>query len=164
MNLHELTNFGPQFLQWFKDSKIIDSQGNPLQVFHGTRRSFDNFERRAESQDSGIFFTIDKEYAAGYSTSFGSWTTGSNIRPSYLSIKNPLYVLTKPTDIELKIGTRGAFTDACIEYFENLGYDGVVVGILDHEIEYNFRKMEDSAKEIVAFYPNQVKSIFEAHH
>ena len=147
----------PELLSWFGDSKIVDRNGDPLIVYHGTRRSFDKFERRSESHDSGIFFTVNTEYAAGYATGFGATLNGSNIVPAYLKIRNPFYCLTKPTDIQLKIGTRGAFTDDVIAHLEGQGYDGVIVGLTDYEAKKGYRYVEHHGEEICAFHPEQVR-------
>ena len=55
----------PQFKEWFGDSKVVDSAGKPLVVYHGTTADFTSFQRGAVSifrygdgQDSGgIFFS-----------------------------------------------------------------------------------------------------------
>jgi dephospho-CoA kinase len=149
------------FMNWFSNSKIVDKKGNPLVCYHGTNRHFDQFERGHENQDSGIYFTPDHDYASGYASSFQNVVvSGAHMRPCYLSIKNPAFFLTKPTDIELKLGTRGAFTDAVIKHLEELGHDGAVVGVTDYEVEVGARSISD-AHEICAFYPRQIRSIFE---
>lgn len=50
------------FQDWFKDSKVVDSEGKPVQVYHGTSEDFESFK---PSKD------------------------GANVRPSYINIKNP---------------------------------------------------------------------------
>lgn len=35
--------FSPQFTHWFRGSKVVDAKGNPLKVYHGTARAFDQF-------------------------------------------------------------------------------------------------------------------------
>jgi hypothetical protein len=151
--------FSAAFMQWFSGSKIVDAEGNPLKVYHGTNRDFLTFEVRAESHDTGIYFTADPEYASGYANNFNSNDVypGANIRPCYLSIKNPAYFLTKPTDIELKLGKRGAFNEAVIQYLAAKGHDGVVVGVTDYEVEIGARSVADG-NEVCAFSPRQVRS------
>lgn len=148
-----------EFRAWFGNSKIVDRHGKPLVVYHGTSARFDRLEVRSV-QDTGIYFTPDPEYASGYAQSFGDVKEGSRVLPCVLSIKNPVFFLTKPTDVSLKIGTRGAFTQACIDYYVAKGYDGIVNGVTDYEIEMKHRGIED-ANEICAFHADQVKSIFE---
>lgn len=64
----------PEFKSWFGDSKVVDAQGNPLRVFHGTAQTFDSFDpnRRgnateAPSARQGYFFTNDPLVASNYS-------------------------------------------------------------------------------------------------
>ena len=149
----------PEFRAWFRNSKIVDRNGDPLVVYHGTRRDFDDFEVRGESHDTGIYFTPDPDYASGYATSFGAAQSGSRVIPCYLSIQNPVYCLTKPTDIMLKLGTRGAFTQACIDHFVAQGHDGMVTYVTDYEIEKGYKSHAD-ASEIVAFRSDQVRNLF----
>jgi hypothetical protein len=64
------------FVEWFGDSKVVDENGEPLMVYHGTDKVFDEF------RDSG-YFSPDREYAENY-------VDGGNVVEAYLSIKNPL--------------------------------------------------------------------------
>ena len=63
----ELTNFW----NWFGDSKVVDSQGRPLVVYHGTDAEFDAFDKSkigsARGLDEiGFFFSTDKQTAKTY--------------------------------------------------------------------------------------------------
>jgi len=66
--------FSQNFKNWFGSSKVIDSNGNPLRVYHGTNQSFDNFNGNrmgGSTQNSaarmGFWFadhpTVASEYA-----------------------------------------------------------------------------------------------------
>lgn len=62
------------FKEWFGDSQIIDSDGNPLRLYHGTLGNFDTFEPGTIESDmgSGIYFTDTPEDAnRNYSTEQG---------------------------------------------------------------------------------------------
>jgi len=61
------------FKNWFGGSKVVDSQGNPKIVYHGTITSFDTFSSkfqgavtRATSSKSGFFFTDSSRTAQSY--------------------------------------------------------------------------------------------------
>lgn len=63
----------PKFKAWFKDSKVVDAEGNPLRVYHGTTGDFSRFDRsyrgsntRARSAKQGFFFVDDPEVAGQY--------------------------------------------------------------------------------------------------
>jgi hypothetical protein len=55
----------PAFKQWFGKSKVVDADGNPLRVYHGTTMVFDEFDPDRANPESdfgkGIYFsdTID---------------------------------------------------------------------------------------------------------
>lgn len=63
----------PEFKEWFGESKVVDENGAPKVVYHGTDAdvsAFDNnklgFATGAKSAESGHFFTNDPETAASY--------------------------------------------------------------------------------------------------
>lgn len=63
----------PEFKRWFKDSKAVDDNGQPLVLHHGSREAFDTFEMKSkgentgfESAKQGIYFIKDEEVAASY--------------------------------------------------------------------------------------------------
>jgi SPP1 gp7 family putative phage head morphogenesis protein len=81
----------PEFKAWFKDSKVVDDEGKPLVVYHGTGGSL----RR-----SGNFVAFDTMGGDDFGSHFGSVEAaqefaddsrvGAHIKPVYLSIQNPL--------------------------------------------------------------------------
>lgn len=87
----------PSFKKWFGDwenpmeinntSKIVDDNGEPLVVFHGTRSNFDKFDPESigKNKDSGYFgsgfyFTQIREFAQQY---------GDQLLIAILNVKNP---------------------------------------------------------------------------
>lgn len=79
------------FKRWFGDSKVVDENGKPRVMYHGTARDFSIFDRlkstefRRPSMDTvGSWFSSDPNKAAQYSGG-----EGLNVMPVYLSIKNP---------------------------------------------------------------------------
>jgi hypothetical protein len=88
------------FYKWFGNSKVVDSQGRPMVVYHGTISDFDRFDRQYIGRFDkgyyglGFYFAFKPEYAEGFAKAeFGktNMPTGS-ILPVYLSIKNPYLV------------------------------------------------------------------------
>lgn len=57
------------FWRWFGDSKVVDDEGRPLVVYHGTTRAgFDTFSTgRGSKVDGAYFFTPNPRMAATYS-------------------------------------------------------------------------------------------------
>jgi hypothetical protein len=61
------------FYNWFGDSKVVDEQGRPLVVYHGTNKEFDSFDKKllgtttlAYSARQGFFFTDSEDVANSY--------------------------------------------------------------------------------------------------
>lgn len=83
----------PNFKKWFGDwekhpehaSKVLDSNGEPLVVWHGSPYEFSVFDTKGEgfSHDTGAWFTSKERNAASY---------GSYVYPTFLNIRNP-YVI-----------------------------------------------------------------------
>jgi hypothetical protein len=58
------------FWRWFGESKVVDENGKPLVVYHGTNADFEAFDSSFQSQynqyGNGFFFTENKEIADNY--------------------------------------------------------------------------------------------------
>ena len=68
------------FKKWFKGSQVKDKDGNPLVVYHGSDKVFDQF-----SGTQGNWFSESPEFSSNFAGDIGG-----NIHPVYLSLKNPL--------------------------------------------------------------------------
>lgn len=90
----------PNFRRWFGDSKVVDAQGKPLVVYHGTGADFSEFSASkigsAWGADTvGFFFTDSAKIASSYATSGGPTLQrddGANIIPAYIRISRPVTV------------------------------------------------------------------------
>ncbi len=72
------------FKRWFGDSKVVDADGKPLVVYHGSR--FGGFSVFMRSAGGFIYTTPNADYASRFSGS----SDGSAVYPVYVSIKKPL--------------------------------------------------------------------------
>ena len=123
-------NFNPK-----ASSKIVNEDGTPKVVYHGTSEKFTVFDRtkgRSNMDIQGMFFSPWEIDARGY---------GGNVGEYYLSIKNPAPEGIAYKALNMFAGQNYAGIKAR-EYLEKLGYDGV----------------NNSDEEYIAFYPNQIKS------
>lgn len=71
IRLHEESNINDNFRQWFNGSKVIDSEGKPLKVYHGTRRPDrigTHFNPKRATSGPMSYFTSDPAVASSYST------------------------------------------------------------------------------------------------
>lgn len=78
-----------QFKKWFRDSKVVDENGEPLVVYHGSSADFTVFDHRfgyrnGAAEGRGFYFTSDKNKAEGYKTENGK------LFGVYLSLHKPL--------------------------------------------------------------------------
>lgn len=119
---------------FFKDSKILDEDGNLLVVYHGTDADFTVFDRtkgRSTMDIQGMFFSPWELDAEGY---------GSDVKAYYLNITNPAPEGTAYKALNRFKGQNNAGVKAR-EYLESLGYDGV----------------NNGNEEYIAFRPEQIK-------
>jgi len=127
----------PEFKYWFGDSKVVDENGKPLVVYHGTnsREEINQFTAGKPRQGfsnvtgEGFYFTENTDrawsYAEGPRPTPGSrmndWSgEDQRIIPVYLSIKNPLSV-----DGEGKSWRE--VMPGIVDRAKELGHDGVIV-------------------------------------
>lgn len=83
------------FKKWFGDSKVVDKDGKPLVVYHGTLSNFNVFDREKGGQSNsiakiGYWFSPEESFARGFANDI--WY-GEQKEPIvmqvYLSMKNP---------------------------------------------------------------------------
>lgn len=123
------------FRRWFGASKVVDADGNPLTVYHGTSKDKD-FGRFNVGRH-GSWFTTDPEAASQYAMEndsqgyryeggrYEKTNTATRVMPVNLKIENP-YTMTAA---DLKALNRdGSYKKIQSDFFDALrrqGYDGV---------------------------------------
>lgn len=121
----------PEFKRWFGDSKVVNEDGSPRVVYHGTGANIEQFDnskaaRGMDKNTRGVpWFSTAPEVASG----FAGWQDGStvggvklgnaNVLPVYLSIQNPL------VDTKGDYARSGGLTKADVAELEAEGYDGI---------------------------------------
>jgi GNAT superfamily N-acetyltransferase len=151
----------PAFKAWFEGSKVTDSQGEPLVVYHGTGESFDAFDPEKiglnfDSSTLGFYFTnapkVDIKAGIGFGSTASEYASNAagnaNVMPVFLSLKNPLVI----DDCDQWGGAALALDKQrsdIARWAENGGHDGVIA--------YD-KKGESPEKIFVAFSPTQIKS------
>ena len=127
-----------QFKRWFGKSKVVNDDGTPKRVYHGTDKKFRVFRSK-----SGVYwFSESRDYAEAMAEERG----GDRVEEVYLNIRNPYYAKLEP----------GKFSDpnyekALIREAKKRGCDGLIIqNDTDNELE--------AETFYVAFKPNQIKS------
>lgn len=126
----------PGQIEFFKDSKVRDENGNLLMVYHGTDAEFTVFDKtkgRSTMDIQGMFFSPWELDAKGY---------GQNVKAYYLNITNPASEGVAYKALNKFKGQNNAGIKAR-EYLESLGYDGV----------------NNGDEEYIAFNSNQIKFV-----
>lgn len=88
----------PEFRAWFKDSKVVDENGEPLVVYHSTREVFNSFQPLSHFGTADAAEERLKAYRGDgpIDDLFGGYEptprTGENTIPVYLNIANPLEI------------------------------------------------------------------------
>lgn len=157
--------FPAAFWKWFGDSKVVDKNGAPLVVYHGTASNVGSF------RGDRAYFTPSREYANDYADN----PEGGNVLPVFLSIQNPVDLRSlragdvAPATVwstmeaagvrlpeELKAEYKGAtpvwayLHDKRVrEAIKASGFDGIVLS------EYNGFRTGDA---YITFSPTQIKS------
>ncbi|HQU09896.1 MAG TPA: hypothetical protein PLV25_08055, partial [Opitutales bacterium] len=76
------------FSKWFGKSKVVDAQGKPLTVYHGTRHDFSAFNAKSRNPQGRLhYFTEDPRVAAEYAEK--GLGEGNTVMPVHLSFQNP---------------------------------------------------------------------------
>ena len=136
-----------QFKRWFGDwknhpesaSKVVNADGTPKVVYHGTNAEFNTFQ-----QENGAYFFSERR---DYAESMADERRGNRIIEAYLKMKNPYPVKLSPEQFTDNIAEA-----PFIRYAKEHGHDGVI-------FEYDGSK-EDLAydKFYVVFDSTQIKS------
>lgn len=139
------------FKKWFGDSKVVDDEGNPLVVYHGTISDFHTFDeaKRPEENEGdlsslGIWFS-NKPKVAGIFADINK-EAGSNIMPAYLSIDK----MYKASRGEIEALRDHSGYDDFRQDLQDRGYDGISIPGPHRSTSY------------VAFSPTQIKSVFNS--
>lgn len=159
-------NRDENFKNWFGESKVVDENGEPLVVYHGTNADFESFEMqpdRLKSSDwgEGFYFTpsgFSASFFAERSKELSPERSGASVIPAYISLQNPEIInLQKVSGLMRSGGIDGAsdFT----RRLKDAGKDGVIVINQDIDTETG-EVVEEWVEEIVAFSPAQIKSVY----
>jgi hypothetical protein len=76
----------PAFKRWFGDSKVVEANGKPRVMYHGTSASFNRFEG---DKNGLIFVTPDPAFAERFASARHAGTGAPNVMPVYVKALRP---------------------------------------------------------------------------
>lgn len=148
----------PEFKAWFGDwetgkncSKVLDSNGEPMIMYHGSKADFAEFSHQfvgagLDQYGSGFYFTSAQHTASGYADSTGA------VYPVFLSIKKPL--LTTQT---------GRLSSAQIQNFILMSPDLDDALTNFGDVEYDGRN-KVIREAVLTYFEDQSETILETLH
>lgn len=149
------------FQKWFGKSKVVDENGKPLVVYHGTNAEFNAFDKNkiGSATDDGI-------WGRGFYFGSSSDTPYGTVKmPVYLKMENPFLVNDYNTVKEIAdyidvwegnfnfdennkvVQFSQSQLDQITSHIKEKGHDGIIV------------KLGDQWTEYVVFEPSQIKSV-----
>jgi len=132
----------PEFRAWFGDSQVVDENGEPLVMYHGTKSGeFDAFDAGAPAQTGrsageGFYFSSLEQMAETFARPDG------RVMEVYLRLENPFTGLKQLTPAQMEVYRNAEDTNAVLA---EMGFDG--------------RMLNDDPSEVVVFEPTQIKSV-----
>lgn len=154
------------FWRWFGNSRVVDDQGRPLVVYHGTRADIHAFAGEKVKgrfpNSEGFYFTSRPGHASVYADSIDNAVNdfnpssqfakpvaeGGNVMPVYVSVQNPkIITVSEWGTLESAVDGDGG---ARVRAARDSGHDGVIVKRRAGD-EYD-------GDLVIAFRPEQIKS------
>jgi len=142
----------PAFKQWFGDwefnpseaSKVVDENGEPLVVYHGTNAEFNVFNKKGKgNRVLGYFFTTEKDFSENYGKS----------KLYFLNIKNIKNFNAQRFDsLNTRQNAENNYWELEKDKLLAEMYNGVLIDRNDLFADINFAR-----KDYVAFEPSQIK-------
>ncbi len=153
----------PEFQAWFGDSKVVDTEGRPLVVYHGTNRDFSSFAKSgpfgaARPRTRGglasgarqlFCFSNDADVASEFAgrKPMRRVRAGPNVIPAFVALTNPLI-------IEAAGRPWSATQKAVLDAFDGGVYDGAIV----RDSADGVMREGPASDVYIAFRPEQIKS------
>lgn len=161
----------PAFARWFGDSKVVDENGQPLVVYHGSpdarflktddaqfKGMSARFGGEPRDDDGAFWFASSKATANSYADdrrAFDYQNAEAGVEAFYVSLKNPLIVEANGK-MWRDAQQRGKTSDVIDEAREK-GHDGVIIRNVRDDYNNDYRNRPTDT--FLAFRPEQIKSV-----
>lgn len=143
----------PEFRRWFGRSMLVDPNGNPVKLYHGTRGNFNVFNLSEFGKyGPGIYLSSSRENAGGYATGGRNDDRpgAPSVMPLYVRLVNPLILAETGDGLQVStisgvltpehetLQERLSTTSSAVSYMSgmgnefakdvrSLGHDGIIV-------------------------------------
>lgn len=136
----------PEFKNLFGDSKVVDEDGKPLVVYHGTDKKFDVFEmpegfQKNETSSIGFFFTENKKASEVFTLGDGQ------VLEVYLNIRNPKIYKSEKIDKSNKIKELRTQFSSVSEELKTLDYDPSKPGSINNSRYFELSNLKKDLQE-----------------
>lgn len=157
----------PYFKRWFGDSKVVDENGKPLVVYHGSPEEFEEFDSKkslyGKVSEGFNFFTNKKNAYPNSAQDYADFagTNGYNrhgkVYETYLTIKNPLHIKYTSNGTSVYNGEKRYSTP--VEYYDTNykeikeeyskgNYDGIIIENTDKNDDDSVIYLVPDSKQI----------------
>ena len=126
-----LSSFTPQWRRWFGNSKVVDADGNPIMVFHGTWRKFTDIFRTPS------FFSENAVEASAYAEASTFTRRQKNLTSKYK-------IVSAPVDIPKRIRPHSIIDDIPESEF------GTIVSVGDVVVRVNSKRDVEIFDDLVS--------------
>ena len=121
------------FRKWFGDSKVVDAQGKPLVVYHGTNSDFAKFDPEQSREDGTLFVTPSQKIASEFALYRTTWG-GANVMPLYVKADKILTIEGRGRSIRAvesmphhaRLVEDMRYGEHVRQYARRAGYDGIL--------------------------------------
>ena len=174
-----MTSFNAAFKKWFGRSRVVDENGEPLVVYHGTDADFTEFRL---TNEIGYHFGTEEAANERIKQVWGYKHPGVVIMPCYLSLQNPLRVADQGTwesaEVALELWDKGVIGEEQFEVYKHeldqedlvkllaaKGYDGLCYyNLVEHKggrrVSARGPRFKPVPDSWIALHPSQIKSVF----
>lgn len=145
----------PAFKQWFGDSKVVDKDGKPLVLYHGTAADFTVFDSSRAGKSTGhatsafgVFMTSDKATAERYADKASDGMPAlANVMELFASIKKPYLMSVEESQAVENIVQARALRGR----LEKQGYDGIQLKGTSVWIAFNNYQVKSATDNVGTF-------------
>ena len=148
-----------QQVDYFKNSKVVDNEGNLLKLYHGSMYG----DWTTLKKNKGLFLSDDYRTAKGYTeqdisqdlepSDIGQTEFKPKVYTLYANIVNPLIIDSEDQQWDMD---NLNYDDLVKEEIKKGIHDGIIIKNINDSVEMLY---DDTATDVIVFNSNQIKSL-----